>query len=164
MRARQQISKSVLAALVLLATGCASGSHSVNRQLPSTTSVEPITAEPAANGQHHPPTRPDHRPATVSGPTNPASPAAQTPANPAVGHLLQQAAQARAMGDYARAQTLAERAQGLAPHDARSYLELSRIYQARGDHVHARQMARRGLSVSDGDPELEYDLQLLSNP
>lgn len=88
----------------------------------------------------------------------------QAPANTAVAGLLQQAAQARAAGDYARAQSLAERAQTLAPHEARSYLELSRIYQDRGDRARSRQMALRGLSVVSNDPHTEYELQLLSSP
>lgn len=79
--------------------------------------------------------------------------------NPAAANLLNEAAQARAQGDYARAQTLAERAQALAPQEARAYLELSRIYSQRGDSTHARQMATRGLSVVRDDPATERDLQ-----
>lgn len=96
-------------------------------------------------------------------PTRPDAPL-QNAENPAVAGLLQQAAQARSQGDFARAQTLAERAQTLAPHEAQSYLELSRIYQDRGDKARSHQMALRGLSVVNNDPNTEYELQLLSAP
>ena len=106
------------------------------------------------------------QPQPVPEPTAPTRPDApqQDADNPAVAGLLQQAAQARSQGDFARAQTLAERAQTLAPHEAQSYLELSRIYQDRGDKARSRQMALRGLSVVNNDPRTEYELQLLSTP
>ena len=106
------------------------------------------------------------RPQPVPEPAMPTRPDAppQDAANPAVAGLLQQAAHARAQDDFARAQTLAERAQTLAPHEAQSYLELSRIYQDRGDKARSRQMALRGLSVVNNDPNTEYELQLLSAP
>jgi hypothetical protein len=110
---------------------------------------------------------PRHQPSQPAS-SQPAAPHPDAPArestNPAVAGLLQQAAQARAKGDFARAQTLAERAQTLAPHEARSYLELSRIYQERGDSARSRQMALRGLSVVSNDPDTEQQLQLLSVP
>jgi hypothetical protein len=106
------------------------------------------------------------QPQPVPEPTAPTRPDApqQDADNPAVAGLLQQAAQARLQGDFARAQTLAERAQTLAPHEAQSYLELSRIYQDRGDKARSHQMALRGLSVVNNDPHTEYELQLLSAP
>lgn len=84
--------------------------------------------------------------------------------NPAAATLLNEAAQARAQGDNGRAQTLAERAQTIAPQEARTYLELSRIYAQRGDSAHAKQMAVRGLSVVHDDPTTERDLQQMSAP
>jgi hypothetical protein len=124
----------------------------------------------SSNGKHAVPVedmnaRPQH-PQPAPGPAIPTRPNAptQNAENPAVAGLLQQAAQARAQGDFARAQTLAERAQTLAPHEAQSYLELSRIYQERGDMARSRQMALRGLSVVNNDPQTEYALQLLSTP
>jgi hypothetical protein len=105
-----------------------------------------------------------YQPAASHTSNNQPDTAEQVQANTAVAGLLQQAAQARAAGDYARAQSLAERAQTLAPHEARSYLELSRIYQDRGDRARSRQMALRGLSVVSNDPHTENELQLLSSP
>ena len=108
--------------------------------------------EPTATGTNSP----------VPAATEPQPDAAPRPIqNPAAANLLEDAAQARAQGDYTRAQTLAERAQTLAPQEARAYLELSRIYDQRGDTTRARQMAIRGLSVVRDDPSTERSLQQL---
>lgn len=141
--------------------GCAAGSYSDDRQLHSSVSrsqrpapVQDIRPAPARP-------QPDSMlPTDEQRPSQPARPSS----NRAAASLLQQAAEARSSGDYDRAQTLAERAQGLAPRDARSYLELARIYRDRGDTARSRQMALRGLSVADGDPSVEYELRLLSAP
>lgn len=82
--------------------------------------------------------------------------------NSGVASLLEQAAQARAAGDFTRAQTLAEPAQGLEPRQAHSYLELAKIYRDRGDNNRSRQMALRGLQYADDDPALQEELHLLS--
>lgn len=82
--------------------------------------------------------------------------------NSASNTLLQQAAKARAQGDYARAQALAERAQSIAPQDAENYAELARIYRAQGDVNRARQMARRGLSVGSTNPHTLRELEQMS--
>lgn len=140
----------------LLLTGCA-GNSSSDSQIYSSESRHPapITSINTPQGTRY------SQPSTRI--ENPDA-APQPPANVAVASLLQQAAQARAAGDFSRAQTLAERAQALAPREAQSYLELARIYQARGDNARARQMALRGLSVVDNDEASRYELQLLSAP
>lgn len=141
----------------LLLTGCAGKSSSSDSQIYSSESRHPapITSINTNQGPRYP--RP---PAGMPPPDTTPHPSS----NVAVASLLQQAAQARAAGDFSRAQTLAERAQALAPREAQSYLELARIYQARGDNARARQMALRGLSVVDNDDASRYELQLLSAP
>ncbi len=137
--------------------GCAASHQSSQVYSSENGQPAPITDLGSRQKPQHP--APSH---TTS--NNQPDTAEQVQANTAVVGLLQQAAQARAAGDYARAQSLAERAQTLAPHEARSYLELSRIYQDRGDRARSRQMALRGLSVVSNDPHTEYELQLLSSP
>ena len=85
--------------------------------------------------------------------------APRQPANSGAATLLQQAAQARQAGDLNKAQSMAERAQGIDPRSGYSYLELAHIYEARGDHARARQMALRGLSYAGDDESLKQALQ-----
>lgn len=153
--------KKILSLLILLPSitllsGCATSSQS--SRIYSSEDGQPAPISDIGAGR-----RPSQPASSQTGSTHPDTPT-QDSTNPAVAGLLQQATQARAKGDFARAQTLAERAQTLAPHEARSYLELSRIYQERGDNARSRQMALRGLSVVGNDPETEQQLQLLSAP
>ncbi len=104
-------------------------------------------------------------------PTTVNSPAANQPIasprssdNSGVATLLQQASQSRMAGDLARAQALAERAQTLEPRQGHSYLELARIYQAKGDTARAKQMSLRGLSFAGDDAALTQSLQVFSAP
>jgi hypothetical protein len=152
---KKAIIKMTLLAGIVLLTGCATSNQSSQIYSSEDASPTPIH-DLGSHGQ-----RPQPIMSTTL--TRPDAPL-QNAANPAVAGLLQQASQARAGGDFARAQTLAERAQTLAPHEAQSYLELSRIYQGRGDKARSRQMALRGLSVVSNDPNTEYELQLLSAP
>lgn len=154
----------LLLGCALLLSGCATGSYTSDQQIHSSTSRRSVPIKDLRSQPARP--RPDTTVTPDSTRPNYARPdePERTSSNPAVASLLQQAAQARAAGDHARAQTLAERAQGLAPRDSRSYLELSRIYRDRGDHARSRQMALRGLSVADNDPAVRYELQLLSAP
>jgi hypothetical protein len=157
------IKRTVLATMVLaqaLLSGCAT-----SYQSSQVYSSESATAAPIHDlNNNNKPQRP--QPATSSPSPTPTRPdaAVQDARNPAVNGLLQHAAQARTQGDFTRAQTLAERAQALEPHEAQSYLELARIYQERGDRNRARQMALRGLSVVENDPQTRYELELLSAP
>ncbi|HQQ63580.1 MAG TPA: hypothetical protein PLF22_08395 [Pseudomonadales bacterium] len=137
--------------LVVLA-GCATSSQST--QIRS----ERSSQRPAPIQEIH---QPAIQPAAIPG-TPPTRIEPHTSTNSGVAGLLQQAAQARAAGDFARAQTLAERAQGLEPRQAHSYLELSKIYRDRGDNARSRQMALRGLQYADDDPALQDELHLLS--
>lgn len=150
---------------VLLLNGCATGSptrkpvpiediHQSTQPTASTHSTATTATPSTYSPQTSEPVMPAVRP-------NEPSPHLR---NPAVASLLNSAAQARAAQDYAKAQALAERAQAMAPQEARTYLELSRIYAQRGDAVQAQQMARRGLSVVHDDPATEFDLQQLSAP
>lgn len=155
------IVKRILSMLVLLPLigtlgGCATSSQSGRVYSSEEGRAAPVTD---IGSRHRLPPPASSQPVTA----HPETPARES-ANPAVAGLLQQAAQARAKGDFTRAQTLAERAQTLAPHEARSYLELARIYQERGDSARSRQMALRGLSVVSDDPDTESQLQLLSAP
>jgi tetratricopeptide (TPR) repeat protein len=146
----------VLANTVLL-SGCATSNQSsqIYSSENTTAPIKDLNSRPQ---------RPQPIPDTSSPmPTRPDAPI-QSARNPAVGGLLHSAAQARSQGNFDRAQTLAERAQALEPHEAQSYLELARIYQTRGDKARARQMALRGLSVVNNDPNTQYELQLLSAP
>ncbi len=155
---------SLLPCLLLgLLSGCAISSQSAQ----SRSEISPRTQ--ASQG---------HRPTTERAYAAPATQAAQpadispsrgsspdsTSTNSAVASLLQQAAQARAAGSFARAQSLAERAQGLEPRQGHSYLELARIYQANGDANRSRQMALRGLQYSGNDAPLHHELQRISQP
>lgn len=149
----------ILVCLSLLG-GCASSSQS--GQVYSRQGRKPAPVYPVRPPAGH--SYPDSQDSAGSYPAA-SHVAPRPPANTAVASLLQQASQARANGDYARAQTLAERAQTLQPRDASSYLELSRIYQARGDAARSRQMALRGLSVADpADSGMQHALRSLSNP
>lgn len=151
----------VLAGVMLTNTALLSGCATSNQSSQIYSSED--TAAPIKDLNARP-QRPQPMPdASSPMPTRPDA-AVQSARNPAVGGLLNSAAQARAQGDFARAQTLAERAQALEPHEAQSYLELARIYQSRGDKSRARQMALRGLSVVNNDPNTQYELQLLSAP
>lgn len=152
------ISCSLLPMLLLLG-GCAGSSQS-STQVYSEESRHPAPVKQATPRTSTLPTdNQDTPPAPPSPDTGYSAPGY---GNTAVDTLLRQAAQARAAGEYVRAQTLAERAQALAPRDAHSYLELSRIHHARGDKQRSRQMALRGLSVVGDDPATEAALQLLS--
>ena len=125
---------------------------------PSSSSKPAPIEEIGSSAQHA-----HHTAPTAAGTNSPVSAAAEPQPeaaprpiqNPAAANLLEDAAQARAQGDYTRAQTLA-------PQEARAYLELSRIYEQRGDTTRARQMAIRGLSVVRDDPSTERNLQQLS--
>ncbi len=146
----------VLVSSLLLTSGCA---------------VSTQSGQVSASSQRRPvPIQEMHRPAPASAqrpsahyPDDTGS-QPRTSSNSGAASLLQQAAQARAAGNYARAQTLAERAQTLEPRQGYSYLELARIYREQGDISRSRQMALRGLSVAGGDPALQRELQELSNP
>lgn len=83
--------------------------------------------------------------------------------NAGAASLLQQASVARQQGELGKAQSLAERAQAIEPRSGYSYLELARIYQAKGDPSRAKQMALRGLSYSSGDAGLQAALQAISS-
>ena len=143
----------LLAAVLMTAQGCAihtlsEDSHSSRQQVnrPSVNTSAPTT---------------DYRSNNNVMPT-PATP--RTPTNNGVATLLQQAAQARAEGDLDRAQSLAERAQTLEPRQGHSYLELAKIYEAKGDHPRAKQMALRGTSYAGDDVSLRESLQLFNSP
>lgn len=140
---------------LLLAGGCATSSQSSTVSSGTYRKPAPVSSVPAG--------RPSSAPApTTPGSEGPAVPVTRTSPNTAAATLLQQASQARAAGDMARAQSLAERAQGLAPRDGYSYLELARIHQARGDNRRARQMALRGLPLAGDDSALRAALEQLS--
>lgn len=139
--------------LIITTSGCAM--YPESHQENSSTSHVRHTQTPASGtvSGHHP---------TVENASS--QPPPREPSNSGVASLLQQAAQARAAGDLSRAQSLAERAQALEPRQGYSYLELARIYQAKGDTNRARQMALRGQSYAGGDPSLKMSLQQFSNP
>ena len=147
--------------LVCLAVSVAVSGCAVNTQSSQIRSAHSHRPVPVRDMNH--PVTHDVTPANPQ-PYNSLQPhtAPHASSNSGVASLLQQAAQARAAGDFAKAQTLAERAQGLEPRQAHSYLELARIYQARGDNARSRQMALRGLQFSDDDPALQQALHLLS--
>jgi Flp pilus assembly protein TadD len=153
--AGQSLTGLALALILLVLNGCASSSQSGQVHSSVEGQGAPITD---LNGK---PRRPHPLPSTLPGTGEDST---RPPENVAVAGLLQQAAQARAQGDFARAQILAERAQSLSPHEAQSYLELSRIYLNQGDKNRSRQMALRGLSVIRNDPATENQLQQLSAP
>jgi hypothetical protein len=137
---------------VAVLAGCATSSQSTQiRSEQSSQRPAPIQT------MHQPSSQPDAMPDTPSSHIEP-----HTSSNSGVAGLLQQAAQARAAGDFSRAQTLAERAQGLEPRQAHSYLELAKIYRDRGDNNRSRQMALRGLQYADDDAALQEELRLLS--
>ena len=143
-----------LVTTALLLAGCASNSQTSQASSQEIRRPAPVATVPVRR----------HQPDDLRNPMGTQTPQPQPSGNAAVNSLLQQAAQARASGDLARAQTLAERAQSLAPRDAACYLELSRIYQQRGDQARARQMALRGLSVGGDDPAMRDQLERLSIP
>jgi hypothetical protein len=144
----------LLATILITVHGCAihtqsEDSHTSRQQVNhSSVNAPPNTTDYRSNNN------------VISTPTA----APRTPTNNGVATLLQQAAQARAAGDLGRAQSLAERAQTLEPRQGHSYLELAKIYEAKGDHPRAKQMALRGTSYAGDDVSLRESLQIFNNP
>ena len=78
------------------------------------------------------------------------APAASEPGlRTASASLLDQAREARRLGELQRADALLQRAQRLDPGNALVYLELARLHQQRGEAEAARAAAQRGLLYCD---------------
>lgn len=68
--------------------------------------------------------------------------------------LIEQADNLESRGDSLGALAQLERAQRIAPRDPLVYLQLARLRLHMDDRARAEQLARRGLSLSAGDPDL----------
>ncbi|MEH6824968.1 MAG: tetratricopeptide repeat protein [Motiliproteus sp.] len=68
--------------------------------------------------------------------------------------LIEQADNLQSQGDAQGALAQLERAQRIAPRDPQVYLQLARLRLHMGDRARAEPLARRGLSLSAGDPDL----------
>lgn len=73
---------------------------------------------------------------------------------PALLALMEQADRYESQGNQQAALAQLERAQRIAPRDPMVYLQLARLRLHMNDRSRAEQLARRGLSLSAGDPEL----------
>ncbi|MEH6649172.1 MAG: tetratricopeptide repeat protein [Motiliproteus sp.] len=73
---------------------------------------------------------------------------------PALLALMEQADRYESQGNQQAALAQLERAQRIAPRDPMVYLQLARLRLHMNDRARAEQLARRGLSLSAGDPEL----------
>lgn len=104
-------------------------------------------------------TEPLDRPAdTESGePLRPASPApsATVPRSSALLALLEKAEQQHQSGQTQQALSSLERAQRIAPREPLVYLQQARLRRDLGDKAAAEQLARKGLSLSSGNGEMQ---------
>jgi len=67
---------------------------------------------------------------------------------------MEQADALESRGDQQGALAQLERAQRIAPRDPLVYLQLARLRLHMNDSVRAEQLARRGLSLANGDQDL----------
>jgi tetratricopeptide (TPR) repeat protein len=84
-------------------------------------------------------------------------PQQEPPSGPAgaAATLLDRGRAERASGHYAEAAASIERALRIAPNEPELWLELGEIRLAAGEPEQARTLARKALSLSAGDPEIE---------
>ncbi len=80
---------------------------------------------------------------------------------PALLALMEQADQYESQGNQQAALAQLERAQRIAPRDPMVYLQLARLRLHMNDRPRAEQLARRGLSLAGGDPDLESAFKAL---
>jgi len=76
-----------------------------------------------------------------------------TPQNPAVTGLLAKAQQQQQSGDYRSAQTSLQRAQRISPRDPEVYYDLAQIHLDLQDYGLAEQVALKGVSIVQGQPQ-----------
>jgi Flp pilus assembly protein TadD len=91
-----------------------------------------------------------------------------TPRAAASRTLLEQSRAERAAGDFSRAAASLERALRIDPDDPWLWLELGQVRLAEGDRAQAEMMARRALTLADGDGALAASagrlLQAIQSP
>lgn len=154
------------ALLLVLATGCSVAPYQTrqapvdDRSNPAETSAPAQTTqqesypEPAADSAVVSPL-PDDDISNAASPSPAADPTptpVQTQQSPAVLALLDDAAQARASGDYRAAQGSLQRAQRIAPRDPAVYYSLAETHMEQEDYNLAEQVALKGVSVAQGNP------------
>jgi tetratricopeptide (TPR) repeat protein len=130
----QRLTGARLAALlpVLLASGCV--------MMPPTQTAPRPAGTPDSSAEGEPVPAPE-----------PARPAPASGAASASATLLEQSRAERAAGSYAEAAASIERALRIEPDNAWLWLELGEVRLAAGDPRQAGEMARRALSLADGD-------------
>ncbi|MEH6471622.1 MAG: tetratricopeptide repeat protein [Halopseudomonas sp.] len=135
----------------------AAASPSVSATTPSTDSstlqrVEPSTSVTDSSAE------PTASPSSYS-----SAPAVSSYAgpSPALLALMEQADGLESKGDQQGALAQLERAQRIAPRDPLVYLQLARLRLHMNDRARAEQLARRGLSLSGGDADLDAAFKAL---
>lgn len=126
---------------------------------PSSPSPSPSPSSVPAPKPELPPTAlPSFKPPT---PVAPASSRRYTGPSPALLALIEQAGQYESQGNPQAALAQLERAQRIAPRDPMVYLQLARLRLHMNDRSRTEQLARRGLSLAGGDPDLESAFKVL---
>jgi tetratricopeptide (TPR) repeat protein len=110
-------------------------------------SVEVPASEPAEGGEGGAGQSAGGSVAPQAPPPRPAAAASRT--------LLEQSRAEQAAGEYSRAAASLERALRIDPDDPWLWLELGQVRLAEGDRGQAEMMARRALTLADGDGALE---------
>ena len=127
------------------AIGNTSGSHSTARSYPTDSS--PIISQPSSEITEEIP-----QPINIEAPVTTVQ---SKPPSGALLALLEQAETQQQSGDNQRALSSLERAQRIAPRDPAVYLQLSRLRLDMKDYRRAEQLARKGLSLSSGNKQMQ---------
>lgn len=121
---------------------------------PGPVSSEPFTPPATNAGSYTIPAAPSGIPRASSG----AGLAADEQLDGPVLALLTTAQQQQSGGDYNGASSSLERAQRIAPREPQVLFRLAQVRLAQGDAPQAEQLARRGLTYTNGRPDLQAGL------
>ncbi|MEH6627202.1 MAG: tetratricopeptide repeat protein [Motiliproteus sp.] len=136
------------------------------RQIPAKISIQNSDESKVEDLNRRQPAVGNNAPAAVIEPSRPAyQPPASTvaPSEPsgALLALLEQAEQQHQAGRNQQALSSLERAQRIAPRDPLVYLQLARLRLDMNDHPRAEQLARKGLNLSSGNPQMQKAFKAL---
>ncbi|OMH32183.1 tetratricopeptide repeat protein [Motiliproteus sp. MSK22-1] len=127
-----------------LETGNATGNESTARSYPADSSS--ISGQPSEGSEAIP------QPINIEAPVMTVQ---SKPPSGALLALLEQAESQQQAGNNQRALSSLERAQRIAPRDPAVYLQLSRLRLDMKDYQRAEQLARKGLSLSSGNKQMQ---------
>ncbi len=115
--------------------------------------IDAAPPPPATSESVTPPPQPAFQP--------PAASASRTEPSGALLALLEQAETQHQAGNNQRALSSLERAQRIAPREPLVYLQLARLRLDMKDYQRADQLARKGLSLSSGNPQMQEAFRTL---